>query len=138
MSEQTKALVRRAYDAMSRGDLTVLADTLSEDFVEHELLIDLPPTKEGTLRMFQVMRDAFPDLRMTIDDMIAEGDRVFVRATMSGTHQGEFLGIPATGRKINVPIGDFLLVRGGKVVEHRGVTDTGAMLQQLGAVEIPT
>jgi steroid delta-isomerase-like uncharacterized protein len=137
MSQEIKALVRRAYDAMSSGDLAALGDLLADDFVEHELLVDLPPTKQGTLQMFEMMRAAFPDLQMTIDDAIAEGDKVFIRATMSGTHQGEFLGIPASGRKISVPIGDFVRFSGGKVVEHWGVTDSGVLLQQLGAVELP-
>ena len=64
--------------------------------------------------------------------MVAEGDKVFIRATMGGTHQGEFMGIPATGKRNEVPFGDFVRFEGGKVVEHWGVTDTGKMMEQLG------
>ena len=68
---------------------------------------------------------------MTIEDILAEGDRVVVRAKMSGTHQGDFMGIPATGKRIDVPFADFVRFEGGKVVEHWGATDTGAMMEQL-------
>ena len=134
MSEENKAAMRRAYNAMEKGDLDSLADLLADDFVEHELFTDQPPTKEGTLQFFKVMRAAFPDLSIDVDDMIAEGDRVFIRAKMTGTHEGEFMGVPASGNKITVPMADFLRFRDGKVVEHWGVTDSGVMMQQLGGV----
>ena len=69
---------------------------------------------------------------MTIEDMIAEGDRVFVRAVMAGTHKGEFLGVAPTGKRIAVPFGDFVRLEAGRIVEHWGVTDSGVMMQQLG------
>ena len=68
---------------------------------------------------------------MTIEDILAEGDRVVIRAKMSGTHQGNFAGIPATGKQIDVPFADFVRFEGNKVVEHWGVTDSGAMMEQL-------
>ena len=68
---------------------------------------------------------------MTIEDILAEGDRVVVRAKMSGTHEGDFMGIPATGKRIDVPFADFVRFEGGKIVEHWSVTDTGAMMEQL-------
>jgi steroid delta-isomerase-like uncharacterized protein len=122
---------------MSRRDLAGLSDFIADDMVEHEEFAGFPSTKQGALEMFKAMFEAFPDFEMSLDDMIAEGDKVFVRATMKGTHQGEFLGIPATGQKISVPIADFLRFKDGKVVEHWGVTDTGALMQQLGVVETP-
>jgi predicted ester cyclase len=78
-----------------------------------------------------MMRSAFSEFTMTIEDILAEGDRVVVRAKMPGTHQGDFMGIPVTGRQIDVAFADFLRFEGGKVVEHWGVTDTGAMMEQL-------
>lgn len=68
---------------------------------------------------------------MTIEAMVAEGDKVFIRATMSGTQQGEFIGIPAAGKQMVVPFADFVRFAGGRAVEHWGVTDIGAMMQQL-------
>jgi predicted ester cyclase len=79
-----------------------------------------------------MFRDAFSDFAIVTDDMVAEGDKVFVRAHMTGTHRGEFMGIAATGRSINVPFADIVRFENGKVVEHWGITDTGAMMQQLG------
>jgi steroid delta-isomerase-like uncharacterized protein len=137
MSDEIKAAVRRAYDAMNTGDLAFLAEAMADDFVEHEQFPGMPPTKEGTLQIFKALRESFPDLRMTLHDMIAEGDKVFIRATMSGTHRGMFMGMPATAKHFSVPIADFLRFRNGKVVEHWGVTDSGTMMQQLGVVELP-
>ena len=81
--------------------------------------------------MFEMFRTAFPDGKFEVEDLIAEGDKVFVRARMTGTHQGEFMGMPAAGRTINVGVADFLRIEDGQAVEHWGVTDTGAMMQQL-------
>ena len=83
--------------------------------------------------MFEGMRSGFPDLEIVSEDMIAEGDKVFVRATMRGTHRGVFMDLPATGRKVSVPVADFFRLDQGKVIEHWGVSDLGALRQQLGA-----
>ena len=74
---------------------------------------------------------------MVHEDIMAEGEKVFIRARMTGTYRGEFMGIPATGQQINVPFADIIRVENGKAVEHWGVTDTGVMLQQLGVVAAP-
>ena len=78
--------------------------------------------------------NVFPDLTFSAEDMIAEGDKVAVRFTMRGTHKGEFMGVPATGKQFEVSGIDIVRFAGGKAVEHWGVTDTMAMMQQLGAV----
>ena len=132
MSTDNKALVQRAYEVMGKGDFDALGALIAEDMVEHDVFPGIEPDKEGVLQFFKMLRSAFPDLAMTADDMIAEGDKVFVRATMTGTHQGEFMGMPATGRKIAVPVADFMRIEDGKLAEHWGVTDTGAMMEQLG------
>ena len=132
MSSDNKALVRRAYEAMGKGDFDALGALIADDVVEHEVFPGLEPNKEGVLQFFKILRSAFPDLTMTAHDMVSEGDKVFVRATMAGTHEGEFMGMPATGRKIAVPIADFMRVKDGKFAEHWGVTDVAAMMEQLG------
>jgi predicted ester cyclase len=81
-----------------------------------------------------MMRGAFPDLRMNVQDMLVEGDKVAVRVLMSGTHQGEFLGMSGTGRRFSATSIDIVRVVDGKAAEHWGVTDTMAMMQQLGAL----
>ena len=80
------------------------------------------------------MRSAFPDFRIDVEDMLAEGDKVAVRIVLSGTHQGEFLGMPGSGRRFSAAGIDIVRVRAGQVVEHWGVTDTLGMMQQLGAL----
>jgi predicted ester cyclase len=80
-----------------------------------------------------MMAAAFPDFRMNVEDMIVEGDRGVVRAKLTGTHQGEFMGIPATGRSINLTVIDIVRVSDGKAAEHWGAMDSGAMMEQLGA-----
>ena len=132
MSEENKAIVRRAYEAMNSGNLALLGEVVSDSFVDHEELPGIPPTKEGLLQFFKGIRESFSDFRMSLDDMVAEGDKVFIRATMNGTHRSEFMGIPATGKQISVPVGDFVRLENGKVVEHWGVMDSGMMMQQLG------
>ncbi len=135
MPNENKDAIRRLFRTINEGDLERLADLLSDDLVEHEEFPGLEPTKEGVLEFFAYLRSAFPDLTMTAHDMIAEDDKVFVRGAMTGTHRGEFMEIPGTGNRIEVPFGDFFRLEDGKIAEHWGVTDTGAMLQQLGALE---
>jgi steroid delta-isomerase-like uncharacterized protein len=132
MSDANKALVRRFYSEINAGRVDFVNEATAVDFVENEKFPGLEPNREGVRQMFLMMRAAFPDLRMEIEDMIAEDDKVFIRARMYGTHKGEFMGMAPTGRKINVPFVDFLRFRSGLVVEHWGVTDSGAMMEQLG------
>jgi steroid delta-isomerase-like uncharacterized protein len=137
VSEENKAAVRRVYDALNSGDLTALADTLADDVVEHEEIPGLSPDKEGVIQFFKDCMEAIGGFRMNVEEIIAEGDRVSVRATASGTHRGEFMGIPATGAQLNVGLSDYFRLEGGKVKEHWGVMDTGAMLMQMGVVKMP-
>jgi steroid delta-isomerase-like uncharacterized protein len=135
MSEQNKLLVRQLYDAMNAADMKTLQDAIADDFVDHEEFPGLAPNKEGVIQLFTTFTQAFSGFNMRLEDMVAEGDKVFVRATMNGIHKGEFLGIAPTGKQIAVPFGDFLRIENGRVAEHWGVTDTGRMLQQLGVGE---
>ena len=79
-----------------------------------------------------LLRAAFPDLHMTADEMIAERDKVVTRGTVSGTHQGEFMGIPPTNKSLEVQFMDIIKFHDGKATEHWGLTDQGAMMEQLG------
>jgi steroid delta-isomerase-like uncharacterized protein len=132
MSEANKALAREFYEKVSSGDLSVTDTHVADNFVDHEEFPGLPQTKEGVRMFFELMRTAFPDFRMSADDMIAEGDKLVVRFRMQGTHRGEFMGIPATGKQVDVPGIDVLRIVNGKAVEHWGVMDSGVMMQQLG------
>ncbi len=103
--------------------------------IEHEELPfpDAPKGKAGVGRLFQSMFDAFPDFEMIVEDTIVEGDKAVILVTARGTHQGEFMGMAPTGRRIEVPLIDIMLVRGDRVAEHWGVMDGAAMMEQLGA-----
>ena len=133
MSASNKTIVARLYREISLGNLNIIEELASADFVEHEVMPGLSPTREGVRRMFEGMRARFPDFELVAEDMIAEGDKVFVRATMRGTHRGVFMGMPATGKQVHAPVADCFRLAQGKVVEHWGVNDFGSLMQQLGA-----
>ena len=127
--------MRRMYALLSAGDVDGFGDLLADDFVEHEETPGLAPTKDGVKAFFRMYLAAFPDLRLNAEDVLASGDKVVARVRATGTHQGEFMGMPATGRSIDVQLIDILRFGDdGLVHEHWGVFDALAMMQQLGAI----
>jgi steroid delta-isomerase-like uncharacterized protein len=135
MSERNKAAVRRFYDeVVGQGKLELIDELTREDFVEHEQLPGLSSDREGAKAFFAMFRAAFPDIAFNVHDMLADGDKVVARITMTGTHEGDFAGIAATGRKVSVSTIDILRLEDGLLVEHWGVTDELAMMQQLGVI----
>jgi steroid delta-isomerase-like uncharacterized protein len=127
--------MRSAYDLISAGDIDGFGDHLADDLVEHEELPGLEPTKDGVKQWFVTLRAAFPDMRMDVEDLIASGDKVVVRGRFSGTHRGEFMGMPATGRAVDLAVIDIIRFDGdGKAAEHWGLFDELGMMQQLGAM----
>jgi steroid delta-isomerase-like uncharacterized protein len=134
------ATVRRFYDLINAGDLEGFGALLADDFVEHEETPGLAPTKEGVLDFFRMNRAAFPDMRMAALDVFASGDKVTARVRLTGTHRGPFMGMPATGKQVDVQLIDIMRMGDdGLCHEHWGVLDALAMMQQLGAVpEGPT
>ncbi|HEY4620259.1 MAG TPA: ester cyclase [Gaiellaceae bacterium] len=129
------ATMQRAYDLINAGDIDGFGELLADDFVEHEETPGLEPTREGVKAFFRMYVAAFPDLQFDTEDMIASGDKVVTRARATGTHQGEFLGIPATGKSIYVQLIDIVRFGDdGLGHEHWGVFDAMAMMQQLGVV----
>jgi steroid delta-isomerase-like uncharacterized protein len=134
MPEDAKLLLRRFYDGVSAGNLDIIDELVADDFVEHEELPGLEPGKQGVKQFFQMYRAAFPDLRMEPHEVLADGDLVAARVTVTGTHQADFIGIPATGGRIDVQVFDMLRIRDGRAIEHWGVMDAMAMMRQLGVV----
>ncbi len=133
------ATVRGFYEQLSAGDIDGFGALLADDFVEHEETPGLAPTKEGVLQFFRMYRAAFPDLRMEPEDVLVDGDKVVARVRATGTHDGEFMGMPATGRSIDVALIDIIRFGDdGLAHEHWGVVDTMTMMQQLGAVPAPS
>jgi len=130
--------MRRAYELISSGDLDGFAELLSEDFVEHEVSPGLQPTKAGVLQFFTMYRAGFPDLRMEPERIFVDGDTVAAYFHATGTHSGEFMGIPATGKSIDVHGVDIVRFGDDGVGrEHWGVFDVMGMMQQLGVVPAP-
>jgi steroid delta-isomerase-like uncharacterized protein len=135
--QENKALVRRFVEEMQNAhELDALDTFFSSDFVDHSGLSD-PPTLEGSRGLFTMMFAAFPNMHFTIAQQIAEGDQVVTLKTFHGTHEGTFMGIPATGKQVEIDNIDIFTVRDGKLSEHWAVGDFLGMLQQLGAVPAP-
>ena len=132
------ATIRRMYELLSAGDVDGFGDLIADDFVEHEETPGLEPTKEGVKQFFHMYRAAFPDLRMEPQDVLASGDKVVARARATGTNQGEFMGMPATGKSVDVQLIDIIRFGDdGLAREHWGVVDALGMMQQLGAIPAP-
>jgi steroid delta-isomerase-like uncharacterized protein len=139
-TEQNKELVTRMIEEIfNRGNVDKADEFLASDFVEREVLPPgLPPGREGVKQLAIMMRSAFPDLKGTIEDAVAEGDKVVVRWTCAGTHSGsEFMGVPPTGKKVSVEVIDVIRIADGKFVEHWGLMDNTALMQQLGVMPTP-
>jgi steroid delta-isomerase-like uncharacterized protein len=133
--EDYKSKVRRLVDeAQSAGQLGVVDELLADDFVDHTPLPGLPPTREGVKMLFAGLRAAFPDLHVTISEQIAEDTRVATRKTFRGTHHGDFLGVPASGRPVEFEVIDILTFENDKISEHRVILDQLGLLKQLGAM----
>jgi steroid delta-isomerase-like uncharacterized protein len=129
------ATQRRLYELLNAGDIEGFGALLADDFVEHEETPGLAPTKAGVMEFFRMYRAAFPDLRLDPEDVLASGDKVVTRARATGTHKGEFMGMPATGKSVDVQLIDIMrFAEDGLVHEHWGVVDLLAMMQQLGVV----
>jgi steroid delta-isomerase-like uncharacterized protein len=137
--EQNKALARRLVEeVINQGNIGVVDELLNPDFVEHEELPPgIPSGREAPKALFTMLRTGFPDIKATIEHLIAEGDQVVLHMTWRGTHQGEFMGIPPTGNSISINVIDIMRVAEGKFVEHWGVIDSMAMMQQLGVAPGP-
>ena len=122
------------YELISAGDIDGSGELLADDVVEHEDLPGLERSKEGVKQLFRMYRAAFPDLRMEPQDVLVSGDKAVARVRATGTHQGEFLGMPATGRSVDVQLIDITRFGDdGLAREHWGVFDALSMMQQLGA-----
>ncbi|HRQ38582.1 MAG TPA: ester cyclase [Chloroflexota bacterium] len=127
--------IQRLYDLINAGDIDGFSHQLADDFVEHEEIPGLPPTKVGVIQYFRLMLAAFPDMQMDVQDSFASGDKAVARLRVSGTHQGEFMGIPATGNPVSVSLIDITRFGDdGLAREHWGVVDQLSMMQQLGVI----
>jgi steroid delta-isomerase-like uncharacterized protein len=134
--EQNKALFRRLVEEVfNKGNVSTIDEFLAPNFVEREVLPPGTPSgREGVKQLTMMFRTAFPDFNVSIDDMIAEGDKIVARTTWSGTQKGEFMGIPSSGKRVSFDVIDIIRISEGKGVEHWGVMDSSALMQQLGVI----
>jgi steroid delta-isomerase-like uncharacterized protein len=137
--EQNKALVRRMVEEVfNQGNVSQADEFMAPDFVEREELPPgIPRDREGVKQLTTMLRSAFPDFQATIDDIVAEADRVVIRQTWSGSHKGEFMGIPPTGRSVSFGVIDIIRIAEGRCVEHWGQMDSMSLMQQLGVIPAP-
>jgi steroid delta-isomerase-like uncharacterized protein len=141
-TDENKAVVRRWFaDVVSRGDMSSLdaiCAVCDPQFAMVRGVIEPAPQGiPGLKGLVTSLRTAFPDLTATVDEQVAEGDKVVSRVTMSGTHRGEFMGMPPTGRSFSVAGVSIWEVRGGQLISEWVNWDSMAMMQQLGAVPPP-
>ncbi len=132
------ATLRGFFDRINAGDVEGMGDVLAGDFVEHEETPGLGPTKDDVKAFFSMFIGAFPNLRFDPEDVLVSGDKVVARSRVTGTHEGEFMGVPATGKGIDVQAIDIVRFGDdGLVHEHWGIFDAMTMMQQLGIVPGP-
>ena len=133
--EENKALFRRIIDEVfNKKNIGVVDELLSEDFMDHSPPPGVDPGRDGLKQIANMFTGAFPDLHVQIDDLIAEGDKVVGRMTSRGTHQGDLMGIAATGKHVSFAEVHIVRIANGKAVEHWGVEDNLGMMQQLGVI----
>ena len=135
--EENKALVRRFFDAFGRNDFAALEAVTSQDVVYHTAPPGLSAGIEGYRELMAMYVSAFPDVQITVDDMIAEGDKVVTRFTSRGTHRGEFMGIAPMGSQVTIGGISIIRVAGNKVTEEWDQLDMLGGLEQLGATLVP-
>ena len=137
-AEANKAQFRRMYEeGLNQGILAVADEVIDPDCLDHEAHPGGDRGPESMRALITMLRTAFPDLHFAIEHLVAEGDTVAGRLTMSGTHEGPLMGMPPTGRSVRQNNMHFVRFRDGKAIEHWGVRDDLGMMQQLGVIPAP-
>jgi steroid delta-isomerase-like uncharacterized protein len=134
-----KAAIRRLHDAVNSGDVELIAKTIDE-VVEPDVRIGTPLPIQSTgaqalKEVWATLLRAYPDIQVTVEDLIAEADKVVCRNVVTATHQGEYMGLPPTGRSVTYNEIFIFRFEGGLIAETWGVVDVLAQLRQLGAIE---
>ena len=138
-TDQLKSLARQLLeDDISRGDEAVAERIIHPDFVDHTNPPGMQHGLAGHTAIVRLFRTAFPDQWWQIEDLIVEGDKIVARTTMTGTHQGDFFGIPPTGRSVTLTGVHIMRVADGRVIEHWGSNDDLGMMRQLGVIPEPS
>jgi steroid delta-isomerase-like uncharacterized protein len=138
MSEANKALMRRETEEVwNNHNPDAIDEFYAPDYVNHNAPPGMPNDREGHKALVSAYLGAFPDLKVTNDILVAEGDIVVNRSTGTGTHTGELMGIPATGKRMTVTTIAIARVAGGKIAEMWSEVDLMGMMQQLGVIPAP-
>jgi steroid delta-isomerase-like uncharacterized protein len=139
MSEENRALVRRWFnDLFNTGNLAVADEITAQESVTHDpTLGELPRGPEGDKQVVNLYRSAFPDAHITVEEQLAEGDEVVTRWTGRGTHQGELMGVPPSGNRVEVSGITINRISEGKIVETWTNFDALGMMRQIGAIGEP-
>ena len=132
-TEENKATVRRYLEeAWNKGNVGIIDELMASDYSRYMSGPAQPLNREGQKQRITSFHKAFPDIHLTIEDLVAEGDKVVFRITIRGTHQGAFMGIAPTGKPVTVSAIDIARFADGKIVEHWGQMDSLGLMQQLG------
>jgi steroid delta-isomerase-like uncharacterized protein len=134
--EENKQIVRRYQEIYNSNNLDDLLEVVSENLLTPKIMAGIPSGIEGAKAAHRIMLAGFPDYQTSIDDLFAEGDKVVARITMSGTNTGSFMGIPATGKRVEFSGIYIARIAKGKIVEHWGEEDGVSLLQQLGVLKL--
>jgi predicted ester cyclase len=135
MLEINKAIAERfCQEVWGKGDLRVADEILALDLVDHNGVPGQGPGREGHKDVLRMFRGAFPNLSFTTDDVIAEGDKVVLRYTAFGTHQGDLMGIPPTQKRITMEGIEILRIVEGRIIERWSYDNELSVMQQLGVV----
>ena len=136
MSAENKAIVRRFFEeAVNKGNMTVVDELIAQNYIEHKGPVGPPSGIEGFKQFIAMVATAFPDLQVTIEDLIAEGDKVVARVTVRGTHKGTLMGnIPPTGKHAVWTGIDIFQIANGKIVGRWNQRDLLGLMQQLGVI----
>lgn len=138
-SEEAKAVVRRnTEEVQSQGNFGVFEELFADDFVDHTPQPSTTPDKDGVRKLYRNLRAAFPDFHAEIHWQLADGERVTTYKTYHGTHEGPFLGIAPTHRKIHFETVDVMRVHDGKITEHWGVGNLLSLMWQIGGCAPPS
>jgi steroid delta-isomerase-like uncharacterized protein len=137
-AEENRQLIRRFYDeGWTKNNLDVYDELVVDDFTDHQAMPGLPPGREGFKALNVMFRSAFPDLRVDVDNVVAEDDKVGCRWRSTGTHDGELFGIPPTGNKVDVTATVFYRVENGRLAEGWIARDDVGLMRQLGVIPSP-
>ena len=136
-TEQNKALVQRMIQLQVNGDLNTVDQVIAPNWVDHNPPMPLPQGYEGFKQLTMAFRSAFPDMRIEIEDILAEGDNVAARMRLRGTNSGSFQGMPPTGKAVDATGTGIFRVVDGKVTDNWVNFDMLGLLQQLGVVPAP-